>query len=433
MQSGDGVTGRREDVVVIGGGAIGVCCAEALARAGRAVLLLERDELCAGSSRGNAGLLTTSSAAPEAAPGVMRQAARWLLDRDGPFRFRPRLDPQLIAWLWQFRAHCTHDSAARATAFLRDLVRTNTGLVEAQAVVSTREFGLRTNGLLVVYGTEQELASGLEAAEALGALGVPFEALDRERLRQLEPRVTSRVVGGVLHPEDAQLDPLEYVRAVAELAEARGARIAEQSPVVQLHGAHRVEALETPTSFIRPELVVLASGAWAPSLLSGSRRGLLVEGGKGFSLTYDVGSTVFERPLRLGEIRTVVRSVGNSVRVTSKLDLVGLDVTVRERRARSGALRAARYLELPDGVATAPVWSGLRPLAPDGLPYIGPIPRPRRTCSSRRDTGIWASASPPSPERPSRESRRATAPHSISRTSGRTGSAERSLSVTRLS
>src|SRR5262245_1627896 len=133
MAHGAAGRGTAEDVVVVGGGAIGVCCAEALARAGRSVLLLERAELGAGSSRGNAGLLTTSSAAPEAAPGVMRQATRWLLDRDGPFRFRPRLDRALAAWLWQFRAHCTKPAAAAATAFLRDLVLENTRLVAAQA------------------------------------------------------------------------------------------------------------------------------------------------------------------------------------------------------------------------------------------------------------------------------------------------------------
>ena len=55
--------------MVIGGGAVGVCCAYSLARSGRSVLLLERDALCAGSSWGNSGLLTTSACAPEAAPG----------------------------------------------------------------------------------------------------------------------------------------------------------------------------------------------------------------------------------------------------------------------------------------------------------------------------------------------------------------------------
>jgi D-amino-acid dehydrogenase len=363
------VTTTSEDVVVVGGGAIGACCAEALARAGRSVLLLERGELCAGSSRGNAGLLTTSSAAPEAAPGVMRQAARWLLDRDGPFRFRPRLDRDLAAWLWQFRAHCTAEAAESAAVFLSDLVRRNLRLVETHAAEATRDFELRTNGLVVLYDTDDGLAGGVAAAARLAELGIPFEALDRERLRRLEPRVTSRIVGGILHPEDAHLDPYEYVRAVAGLAEARGARISEHAPVGRLHGAHGVEAVETSTALIRPELVVLAAGAWTPSLVPGS--GLLVEGGRGFSLTYDDGPAVFERPLRLGEIRTIVRSVGGKVRVTSKLDLVGLDGHVNERRARGGVSRAERYVELPAGVASAPVWSGLRPLAPDGLPYIG--------------------------------------------------------------
>ena len=363
------MTERSEDVVVIGGGAIGVCCAEALARAGRSVVLLERGELCSGASWGNAGLLTTSSAAPEAGPGVMRQATRWMLDRDGPFRFRPRPDRRLAAWMWQFRGRCNAASAAEATAFLSDLVRRNIGLVEAQAAESSRDFGLRTNGLIVLYDTEEGLAEGLRSAAALTELGIPFEALDRAGVVQLEPCVSSRVVGGILHPEDAHLDPAEYVRAVAELGEALGSRILEQTPVVRLHGARRVDAVETADSVIRPQLVVLAAGAWSPALLPVAR--LLVEAGRGFSLTYDVGSTVFERPLRLGEIRTIVRSVGGSVRVTSKLDLVGLDEGVDERRARGGASRAEQYVQLPSGVATAPAWSGSRPLAPDGLPYVG--------------------------------------------------------------
>jgi len=363
------VSEQREDVVVIGGGAIGACCADALARAGRSVLLLERGKLCSGSSWGNAGLLTTSSAAPEAAPGVMLQAARWQFDRDGPFRFRPRLDRRLAAWTWEFHKRCNATTARESTTFLRDLVRRDIDLVRSQAEEATRDFELRTNGLVVLYDTEEGMTEGLKRAGALAELGIPFEPLDRAGVLRLEPRVSSQIVGGVLHPDDSHLDPGEYVRAVAELAEARGARIRERTPVLRLHGAHRVEAVETPGSLIRPELVVLAAGAWSPSLVPGAP--MLVEAGKGFSVSCDVGSTVYERPLRLGEIRTIVRSVGGTVRVTSKLDLVGIDERANERRARSGVSRAARYVELPVGIEAAPTWSGFRPLAPDGLPYIG--------------------------------------------------------------
>ncbi len=301
----------------------------------------------------------------------MRQATKWMLDRDGPFRLRPRVDPRLLAWIRQFRAHCTVEAAARATAYLRDLVRTNIHLVAAQAQESPRDFALKSCGVLVLYETEKGLAEGVRAADVLAELGIPSETIDRERVVQLEPRVTGTVMGGILYPEDAHLDPSEYVEAVADMARTNGARIREGVSVARLHGSHRVEAIETSEALIRPELVVIANGAWAPSLLRNVGGTLLLEAGKGFSLTYDVGSNVYERPLRLYEIRTVVSSMGTKVRVTSKLDLVGLDTRVRDRRTRVAASRAQRYVELPDGLTGATAWAGLRPLAPDGLPFIG--------------------------------------------------------------
>ena len=60
-----------------------------------------------------------------------------------------------------------------------------------------------------------------------------------------------------------------------------------------------------------------------------------------------------------------------NVRVTSKLDLVGLDDRVRERRIRPSGPQANRYVGLPPGVDGARSWAGLRPLTPDGLPLIG--------------------------------------------------------------
>jgi D-amino-acid dehydrogenase len=365
----------REDVVVIGGGAVGVCCAYTLARAGRTVRLLERAELCAGASWGNSGLVTTSACAPEAAPGVIGQAARWMLHRDGPFRLRPRLDRTFARWLWRFRGNCTPEAARRGTSYLRDRVRENVALVDALAHESPHDFGWRRNGLMALYATERGFAEGLAGAAALRELGVPSEELDPAAVRSHEPGVSSSVVGGVLYPEDAHLDPGEFVTAVAELARSHGARLDEGSEVVRLSGAHRIETLETRSETIAPETVVLATGAWSPLLARGVRVPLLIEPAKGLSLTYPAGHEVFARPLRLWEVRTVVSSMRESVRVTAKLDLVGLDDRARDRRIRPSADKARRYVSLPSGVEGARVWAGLRPLTPDGLPLIGRAPR----------------------------------------------------------
>jgi D-amino-acid dehydrogenase len=366
--TGEGV---REDVVVVGGGAVGVSCAYALARSGRSVRLLERDRLCAGSSWGNAGLVTTSSSAPEAAPGVVRQAARWLVEPNAPFRLRPRLDPALARWVWRFRAHCTAEAALHATCFLRDRVRDNLRLVEELARASDRDFGFRQNGLLALFATERGLAEGLAHAATLRELGIVSEELDAAEVARREPRATGAILGGVHYPEDAHLDPGELVAAVAELARAHGARLDERTAVVRLHGAHRVEALETSAGTILPGTVVLASGAWTARLARGVGFPVLVEPAKGFSLTYAAGGETFGRPLRLWELRSIVTALRGEVRVTSKLDLVGLDPRVREGRVRPTAAQAARYVRLPPGIEGARAWAGLRPLTPDGLPLLG--------------------------------------------------------------
>jgi D-amino-acid dehydrogenase len=366
-----GVDGTSEDVVVVGGGAVGVCCAYVLAREGRSVRLLERDRLCAGASWGNSGLVTTSACAPEAAPGVMGQAARWMLHANGPFRMRPRLDTGFARWLWRFRGNCTADAAALGTGYLRDRVRENVELVDTLARESAHDFGWRRNGLMALYATDTGFAEGQRGAAALRELGIPSVELDAAGVAREEPGVSGSVVGGLLYPEDAHLDPGEFVTAVGELARSHGARLDEGAPVVRLSGAHRVESVETPSETIRPQTVVLASGAWAPQLARGLRLPLLIEPGKGFSLTYPAGSEVFKRPLRLWEIRTVVSSMRANVRVTSKLDLVGLDDRVREQRIRPSGPQANRYVGLPPGIDGARAWAGLRPLTPDGLPLIG--------------------------------------------------------------
>ena len=356
---------------MIGAGAVGVCCAYFLARAGRSVRVLERDRICSGSSWGNSGLVTTSSCAPEAAPGVIGQALRWLLEPQGPFRLRPRIDAALLRWLWRFRAQCTPEAAERSTRFLRDRVRDNAALVDRIAAASPLDFGWRRTGLIALYATERGLADGIAGAAALGRLEIPSQQLDAPAVARLEPRITGSVLGGILYPEDAHLDPGEFVTAVAGLARAHGARIDEGAPVVRLHGDGRIEAVETPAETIRPHVVVLANGAWAPALARGVRLQLLVEAGKGFSLTYPAGGSSFERPLRLGEVRTVVSTMCGNVRVTSKLDLVGVDTRVRERRVRSSEAHASRYVGLPTGASGARTWAGLRPLTPDGLPLLG--------------------------------------------------------------
>ena len=84
-------------VIVIGGGAVGLCAAEALSARDCEVTVVEADRCGAGASAGNAGWITPSLAAPVPGPGVIAASMRWLVNPSGPLWIRPTLSPETAA------------------------------------------------------------------------------------------------------------------------------------------------------------------------------------------------------------------------------------------------------------------------------------------------------------------------------------------------
>src|SRR5262245_24250097 len=122
-------------VIVVGGGVVGVCSAYYLARRGLSVTLVERADIAAGSSYGNAGLIVPSHSVPLAAPGVLQQGIRWMLDADSPFYIRPRPSRQLLRWLLRFRGACTANHVRRSLPLIRDLSRASLGFYRELAAL----------------------------------------------------------------------------------------------------------------------------------------------------------------------------------------------------------------------------------------------------------------------------------------------------------
>src|SRR5580692_10636833 len=121
---------RRSDVLVLGGGVIGLACAHYLLRAGRSVTVLEQGKIGGAASHGNCGTITPSHAAPLAAPGVLTQALRWILKADAPLRIAPRLDFALLEWLLQFAHRCNWADFKRIVAVKAPLLQLSRQAIE---------------------------------------------------------------------------------------------------------------------------------------------------------------------------------------------------------------------------------------------------------------------------------------------------------------
>ena len=206
------------DVVVVGGGAIGVCCALELANRGADVTLLERgEELASGASSGNAGLLCPSHSAPIANPASVRSGLRWMMKPDSPFYLRPR--PGVAPWLARFVKASTATRAARGTRIIRGLSLASLEL-HAELSVHGLNTGFVRRGILNVYETEAGFALAREHAPATG---LTADVLGPEETRKVEPAVGERIAGGVYFPDEAHCDPLSFVYAVGRAAREGGA------------------------------------------------------------------------------------------------------------------------------------------------------------------------------------------------------------------
>ncbi|HZQ82261.1 MAG TPA: FAD-dependent oxidoreductase [Gaiellaceae bacterium] len=356
------------DVAVIGGGAIGVCCALELARAGASVTLLEvGDEVGAGCSAGSAGLICPSHAAPLATRTGLLLGLRSSLSRDGPFALQLR--PSLLPWIARFAAACTPARERHATAVLRSLSLASLALHEQLgAELGT---GVRRLGTFNVYETEHGFDVGRREAAEHADAGLRPQVLSGREAAELEPALLGPVAGAVYYADELSGDPLEFVRVVGDAARYAGADVRTRTEVRALRSRGSRVALETADGPLTAGAVVLAAGAWSPRLASNLRLALPVQGGKGYHVEYEPSDQDPRVPIFLQEARVIATPLARSLRLAGTLELTGLDLSINERRIDAIERAGMRRVRALAGRPRLRVWRGLRPVSPDGLPIVG--------------------------------------------------------------
>ncbi len=383
------------DAVVVGAGAIGAACAHYLARSGWRVTLADRDDFGRGCSYANACLIVPSHSHPIPGPGAIRQAARWMLRPDSPFYVRPRLDPGLLGWLWQFRRACSPEAAERGFRALLELSRAGLALFEDMALEAGLSFFYRREGLLHVYLSDAGFREAHHEHVALQEAGFHARLLDRTEALEFEPALSPRIRGGLFIEGEAHGDCYAYVVALTTGLEACGARLITGrgvSRIVVQGGRVRGVQLEPPggvpaaaarsagshSEEIPADLVVLAAGAWTPALAAPLGLRIPLQPAKGYSATVPAvpaHSSVLRVPLLVMERRVVVTPLGDRLRFGGTLELAGLAPGINPVRYQAVVGAGQEVLASPPPMDQAEAWYGFRPVAPDGLPLIGFAPR----------------------------------------------------------
>jgi len=366
----------RPSHLIIGGGVIGLCCAYYLAREGWKVTIIDRDaSRRASCSFRNAGMVVPSHFIPLAAPGVITQGLKWMLNRKSPFYLRPRLDKELISWCWQFYRHSTQRHVENSQTLLRDISLESRALFDELS--DELGFTLVRKGLVMLCQSEEGLHEEAEVAEAANRLGIKAEVCPPERVRELDPDVEMKVRGGVWFPQDAHLDPESFLSALRNaIVDSGGTFLDGEVKGFERRGGNIAAIRTTDGQEIEADEFTIAGGAWSPDIASQLDLHIPMQGGKGYSFTLPAPRQLPQLCSLLKEGRVAVTPMGNDLRVAGTMEICGQDLSIDQLRLQGIIESFCRFFpqfSAKDFEGLKP-WSGLRPCTPDGLPYIGRVP-----------------------------------------------------------
>ncbi len=321
--------GKRRDLVVVGGGVVGLGAAREASRRGLGVTLVEKGHPAREASWAAAGMLSPFSEAVE----------------EGPF-----LDFGLASLeLWPDWVGALEAETGRSVAY--------------------RESGKVRVALSA--GEEERLQARIPWAQGRG-LAVHW--LDSEGLREFEPRLSKAARGGLLVERDFHVDNRRLGSALEEGARRAGVEIRAGTAAREIHSRKgRVVGveLEDGTSISTPRVLV-AAGAWSAGI-GGLPRPLPIRPIRGQMLALAPASLPSPRLLESEEVYLVSREDGRLL-VGATVEEVGFQPGVTGEGVQALLEGALRLVPELGKAPLIELWSGFRPGSEDGNPILGPDP-----------------------------------------------------------
>jgi glycine oxidase len=328
-----------DDVIVVGGGVIGLSVALELAGQGAAVTVIDQADFGREASWAGAGILPPGNLECAMTPEAKLRA--------------------LSHSLWP-------DWAESLAA--------ETGIETGYA---------RCGGLELRSATENSGELLADEIELWKAEGVRVEEFDRETLRELEPLVSPQIAAAYRLPDLGQVRNPRLVKALLAACAARGVRMRAGVPAIALQEdndtdgetddrTRRIMSVQTPSGAVQGGRYLVSGGAWSRGLLSSVGVDVAVAPVRGQMVLLSATPRVFSHVLQTGSRYLVPRDDGQ-ILIGSTEEHVGffkantasaVSDLLAFGASRVPALAQARFER---------AWCGLRPGSADGLPYLGRV------------------------------------------------------------
>jgi len=217
------------------------------------------------------------------------------------------------------------------------------------------------------------LEEEIEVAELAAKVDLEATILDRAGLKLLEPELEVDAIGATFYKCDAHSTPAEFMSDLKKYLLNNGVEILKGEEVVDIDVKdNRITAVKSNKGFIKGDEFVLAAGSWTGLIAQKLGMKLLLQAGKGYRINV-ARETGIKYPAILAEAKVAVTPMNGFTRFAGTMEINKINDDVNPVRVKAIAKAATDYYpevaiqneEMKNAA------SGLRPLSPDGLPYIG--------------------------------------------------------------
>ena len=362
-----------KEVVIIGGGIIGLCSAYYLQKEGCAVTIIDQSGMTKGASFVNAGYITPSHIIPLAAPGMITKGLKWMFDTASPFYVKPRLDKDFLQWAWAFKKSATASKVEKAIPIIKEINILGRALYEEIKQSGDFNFHYERKGLLMLYKTDKAGEEEWEVGQRAIKEGLNVNHITAEEVKKMEPNAAIDCKGAVYFDSDAHMTPNEFMTEMASYLKKKGVTFYTHEKVQDLViSKDAIKEVMTTKRKLKADEVLVAAGSWSSLLTRKLGVKIPIQAGKGYRINTEreTGITI---PALLVEAKVAVTPMNGFTRFAGTMELAGISDNINPKRVKAISKSVSNYYQglslTKEEEATADF--GLRPCSPDGLPYIG--------------------------------------------------------------
>jgi len=362
-----------KNCIVIGGGIMGLCTAYYLQKEGHQVTIVDQSNMDSGASYVNAGYLSPSHIIPLAAPGVMKKGLKWMFNSSSPLYIKPRLDLDFLKWTWAFNKSCSPKHVEKSIPAIKDIALLSQELYDEIRQNESFTFHYKKKGLMMLCQSDKGLEREIEVARIARNEGLQVEDLTANEVRNLQPNVDLDINGATYYKCDYHTTPHEFMEEMKAYLEGVGVQFCKNERVLDLEVKNeKIVSITTNKQHLNADEFVLAAGSWSSILSKKIGLKLLLQAGKGYRINSFTQNNI-TIPAILAEAKVAITPMNGFTRFAGTMEIAGINQSINKTRVEAIANAVSKYYPkisiTPEEKADAA--SGLRPVSPDGLPYIG--------------------------------------------------------------